>query len=312
MSGSQGLNVLSFEGGVTRSPGIKPRASTSTWVIPSTTTISTVKSRSSTAWIKAATPSTWIVSSSIAWVQWLVASWDQRLVTSWVEALVASRGERLVGGWLVERLERLLSIVPSTTRGPVIAYVLIPDSDQVPGIVTVATVSPVVTSGPWSSVTVRTSRVESLVPPSCTRVESLVPSTKTRIISLVSSPSTGIEPRAEVSIDDWILWEVVGAGPGGTAGETSLVPEGIALIAGVGGGAPGLADLTGHHPALLVRDVLALRLWDVHTELDLFLLPAHHSVQQELPHLGLLGAGEVRPGEGMAVLLSDVTELTAS
>ena len=53
-------------------------------------------------------------------------------------------------------------------------------------------------------------------------------------------------------------------------------------------------------------------LGDVHTELDLLLLPADHSVEDELPHLGLLGAGEVRLGEGVAVLLRDVTELAFS
>ena len=53
-------------------------------------------------------------------------------------------------------------------------------------------------------------------------------------------------------------------------------------------------------------------LWDVHTELDLLLFPADHSVEDELPHLRLLGAGEVRPGEGVAVLLCDVTELAPS
>ena len=51
-------------------------------------------------------------------------------------------------------------------------------------------------------------------------------------------------------------------------------------------------------------------LGDVHTELDLLPLSAHHSVEEELPDLGLVGAGEVRHGEGVAIFLGDVPEIT--
>ena len=52
-------------------------------------------------------------------------------------------------------------------------------------------------------------------------------------------------------------------------------------------------------------------LWDVHAELDLLLFPADDSVEEELPDLRLLGAGEVRHGESVAIFLCDVTEVTA-
>ena len=53
-------------------------------------------------------------------------------------------------------------------------------------------------------------------------------------------------------------------------------------------------------------------LGDVHTELDLLPLSAHHSVEEELPDLGLVGAGEVRHGEGVTIFLGDVPEITAA
>ena len=53
-------------------------------------------------------------------------------------------------------------------------------------------------------------------------------------------------------------------------------------------------------------------LWDVHAELDLLLFPADDSVEEELPDLRLVGAGEVRHGESVAVFLCDVAEVTTT
>ena len=52
-------------------------------------------------------------------------------------------------------------------------------------------------------------------------------------------------------------------------------------------------------------------LWNIHTELHLLLFPADDSIEDKLPHLRLHAAGKVRPWECVAVLLCDVTEVTA-
>ena len=168
------------------------------------------------------------------------------MICSRVEALVpAPRIERLVCSWIVERLERLLSVVPSTSRGPVVLHSLVTDSNNVAGVVSVAAVPAVVSTVPGDIVSVRTTGIVSLIASSCSRIESLI--------------SSRVVPGAEVPVDDRVLREVVGTGAGGAAGESSLVTERVALVAHVGGGTAGLTHLPGHHPALLVRNILALR-----------------------------------------------------
>ena len=56
--------------------------------------------------------------------------------------------------------------------------------------------------------------------------------------------------------------------------------------------------------------ICAVSLWDVLTELDCLLLPAHDLVEDVVPGRGLAhGAAVVRVGEGLAVLLRHLSEV---
>ena len=128
--------------------------------------------------------------------------------------------------------------------------VLIADSDNVAGV-TSRVVS--LTSTSSRIVSLSSSRIVPLS--STTRVVSL---TSTRVVSL--SPSARIEAGSKVSVNNGVLREVVRTGASGAAGESSLIPELVALVAHVGGGtAAWLANLAGHHPTPLVGNILTLR-----------------------------------------------------
>lgn len=88
-----------------------------------------------------------------------------------------------------------------------------------------------------------------------------------------------------------------------------MVPEGVTLVAHGGGGAALLANLTGDHLALLIRDILTFALWNVHTELDCLLLLTDNLVEDIISLSWSLGALVVGIGEGVTKLLGHIRHL---
>ena len=255
-----------------------------------------------------------VVATITSRVQWSISTRVVATITSRVERSISTR----VVATITSRVQRSITSICRRIQRTIRFLRTVPIIARVP----LSLVSEVISHGDQVTLTW-------VVSPASIRSISWIEATVSLVSRVESSLITRVEPAASLTTkhtgDGWILGEEVWTGSGGAAGESSLVPEGVALVAHVGGGASWLTNLSRNNPTLLIRNILTLSpvntyletdiyygyilLWYVHAEFNIFLLLAHNFVEDVFA-LGRSAVGTfvISLGEGLTELLGNIAE----